>query len=182
MTAAWNRRSPVSDEGRAFDAIYAAYRERVFRWALRYGGGKVQWAEDLTHDVFLKAFERMGKLRDTDDLGGWLYRVTANLAISRIRREQGIFSRIARLYAGGRDEVASPADATYFAKEEAAAVTAALQSLPARERIALCMLVLDGKKQREIAHDLGISEGYVTKLIQRAWVRLRAAGWDGSNE
>jgi RNA polymerase sigma-70 factor (ECF subfamily) len=40
------------------------------------------------------------------------------------------------------------------------------------------MHVLDGLSQREIARTLDLSEGYVSKLLARAWSKLRAAGWE----
>jgi len=44
------------------------------------------------------------------------------------------------------------------------------------------MMVLDGKMQREIADDLGFSEGYVSKLIAKAWHRIKEDGWEGDDE
>ena len=38
----------------SFEEAWEAHRGRVFHWALRYGAGDRAWAEDVTHDVFLK--------------------------------------------------------------------------------------------------------------------------------
>ena len=183
MAAAWDivREGPRRDTA-TFDALYLAHKERVYRWSLRYSGGKSAWAEDLTHDVFLKLFEVLPNLRDTGDLAGWLYRVTANLAIERLRREQSIFAKVARLYRAGREETQTSAETVVFAREEAKAAAAALAGLPGRERVVLAMRVLDGKSQREIARELSLSEGYVSKLLQRAWTAMRAAGWSDHEE
>lgn len=180
MVAAWDLvEGARGREAAGFDALYETHKERVFRWSLRYGAGKTAWAEDLTHDVFIKLFEALPKLRDTGDLARWLYRVTANLAIERIRRERSIFTRVARLYQAGRETSYECAETVVFAREEAAAAAAAMAALPARERVVLAMAVFDGKSQREIAHDLSLSEGYVSKLMHRAWSGMRAAGWSG---
>ena len=40
------------------------------------------------------------------------------------------------------------------------------------------MKLLDGKSGKEIADTLVMSEGYVSKLLARAWQRLRKAGWE----
>jgi RNA polymerase sigma factor (sigma-70 family) len=48
----------------------------------------------------------------------------------------------------------------------------ALGQLPARERVVLGMVHLDGKSQREVAEILGLSKGYVSKLLARATARL----------
>jgi RNA polymerase sigma-70 factor (ECF subfamily) len=165
-----------------FEASYEAHRDRIYRLGLRYGGGRAGWAEDLTHDVFLKLWEHLPRLKERDDVGGWLYRVAANLAISRIRRERSMIGWLLRVKAmswwSASEPDAPPAEAQLVRSQEAAAALAALRALPARERVAACMKFLDGKSQQEIAAALSLSEGYVSKLIARAVERLRAAGWE----
>jgi RNA polymerase sigma-70 factor (ECF subfamily) len=63
-------------------------------------------------------------------------------------------------------------------QREAAEALAFLRSLPPNERVVLCMKVLDGCSQREIAQALSLSEGYVSKLAKRALDRARARGWE----
>ena len=159
------------------DACYQAHRHEVYRLCLRYGGGRRAWAEDLTHDVFVKLLEHLPRLRDTDDLGGWLYRVTANLCISRLRKDQSFVARFLRV--ASSEEAIEPSAANLVEdRQSAAAAWSTLQSLPARERVVLSMKVLDGKSQKEIATMLEMSEGYVSKLLARAWTQVRAAGWE----
>ena len=63
-------------------------------------------------------------------------------------------------------------------QDDAAAALRLLNTLPPKERMVLSMQVLDGHSQREIARMLGFSEGYVSKLLTRAWASIRAAGWE----
>jgi DNA-directed RNA polymerase specialized sigma24 family protein len=79
----------------SFDALYRDYRDEVFRWALRFSAGRQAWAEDVTHDVFLKLRARLDSL-DTHELGAWPYRVTANQALARLRHESSWVTRFAR--------------------------------------------------------------------------------------
>ena len=67
-------------------------------------------------------------------------------------------------------------------RQNAERALAVLARLPGRQRVALSMKVLDGMSQREIASALGLSEGYVSKLIDRAWTTVRAAGWEVSDD
>jgi RNA polymerase sigma factor (sigma-70 family) len=178
-------RAPAANErstGLTFTACYEAHRDSVYHLGLRYGGGDRSFAEDLTHDVFVRLLEHLPELNETHDLGGWLYRVAANLALSRRRRARSIVRRFlpdyGRLVAGEE-----PAPQLLFEQREAAALAVtALGALPARERVVLCMKVLDGKSQREIAGLLSLTEGYVSKVYARAWARLRAAGWESDDE
>lgn len=139
---------------------------------MRYAGGNRAFAEDLTQDVFLGLVDVL-KTTEIKDPAGWLYRSTANLAISRLRREGSFRSRFARLFTF--EEAVTPEPEQ---KDEARRAMAVLGTLPDRQRVALSMKVLDGKSQREIADVLGLSEGYVSKLIDRAWTAVRAAGWE----
>lgn len=160
---------------RQFDALYRAHRDRVYAWALRYGGGQRAWAEDVTHDVFVQLHRHLRRL-DPEDLGAWLYRVTANVALGRLRRETG-WTRALTHWFLPTPPPTQP-DEWLELDEEARAALHALQALPARERLVVTMHVLDGRSQRDIARALSLSEGYVSKLLTRAWDQLRARGWE----
>jgi len=173
----------ASQETATFERTYAAHRDAVYRWALRYAAGQRGLAEDLSHDVFVRLWEHLPRLKDQGDLAPWLFRVTANIAISRIRREsalnklKGVFS----LATDEQDEDGTPADALERAQDSAAAMKV-LRGLPGKERVVLCMKLLDGKSQREIAEALDMSEGYVSKLVTRGLDRVRAEGWEVSDD
>jgi RNA polymerase sigma factor (sigma-70 family) len=63
-------------------------------------------------------------------------------------------------------------------KQRADRVLETLGTLPPRERVAICMKLLDDASQRDIARALELSEGYVSKLIQRGLRRIADAGWE----
>lgn len=167
------------DRPLTFEDCYQRHRNDVYRWGLRYGGGRKGWAEDLTHDVFVKLLEHFQRLADVDDLGGWLYTITARLAISRIRREQSWFGKLHRAAPEHQHELG--ADDLLERHEAASAAVAVMRTLPAQERVVLYMKLLDGASQKRIAEALSISEGYVSKLLARAWARIRVAGWEGDD-
>lgn len=166
-----------------FDASYRLHKDDVYRLCLRYGAGRAAWAEDVTQDVFLKLLEHLAQLEEPESCGGWLYRVAANLAVSRLRREQSWVGKLRTFLAGDGEHGERSAADLFEEHEEAAEAMRTLGELPARERVVLCMKVLDGKSQKEIAEALSLSEGYVSKLATRAWARVQAAGWDvGPND
>jgi RNA polymerase sigma factor (sigma-70 family) len=165
-----------------FEACFRAHRDRVFRLGLRYGRGRMSWAEDLTQDVFMKLYQELPRLSAHEDLGGWLYRVTSNAALSRLRRERSVLGQLDRLLAGSDEVAEAGADATVEQSQTASEAQALLDALPPRERVVLGMKVLDGMAQKDIAVALGMSEGYVSKLLTRAWEQIRAAGWEVPDE
>ncbi len=60
-----------------FAEIYSAHSQPIFYLALRLLGDPAQ-AEDAAHDVFVKAFRKLGDFRGDADIRTWLYRITLN--------------------------------------------------------------------------------------------------------
>lgn len=182
LASAYPLELTLTDQQRlAFEACFKAHKDRVYRLGLRYGRGSESWAEDLTQDVFMKLLEELPYLSAHDDLGGWIYRVTTNAALSRLRREKSLIGRVHRLFAGP-EEAEDRADDRLELSERAREAQQMLASLPPKERVVLSMKVLDGMAQREIARTLNMSEGYVSKLLARAWEKIKAAGYEVSDE
>jgi len=173
------KRPAPSGEIRA--AIAAAYEEHhalVYRIALRYGGGRKAWAEDMTQEVFLQLVRHAGELEDLGALGGWLYRATTRRCLNRLRRERlwGWVSMDWLL--GGKDEPAVDGDALAGAREDLRRAFRQLRDLPPKEQVAFAMHFLDGKTLEEIGEVLGHTKGYVSKLVARAAARIKAEGWE----
>jgi len=167
-------REPKQDAARRFEECYAAHRDHVYRLGLRYGANRTAFAEDLTHDVFLKLWRSGPSLDEIENIGAWLHTAAANLAISRLRAEKSLLGRLRRLFSGaGRAEERSP-QVMLELRETAALATRALASLPPRQRVVVCMKLLDGASQKEIATALAISEASVSRLLARARKRIEA--------
>lgn len=162
----------------ALGRCYEAHKGDVYRWSLRFVGGRRSLAEDLAHDVFVKLLEQRGHLAATDDVGGWLYRVTANLAIDRLRRERSWTTRFSRLFAAEQPDEVPPVDVALELRDDARRALELVERLPPRERVVSWMALVDDKSQREIAATLGLSEGYVSKLLERAKAAVRREGWE----
>lgn len=160
-----------------FEDCYAAHRDLVYRLCLRYAGGRLGFAEDVTQEVFIRLFENFAKLDREEPLESWLYAVASRLCISRLRRDRSLRGWLVRVFHG--EQNSAPSAAQLFERNEAvSAVMTAIDRLPPRQRVALCMRAFDGKSQREIARILRVSEGYVSRLLSMARGTLAAAGWD----
>jgi len=64
------------------------------------------------------------------------------------------------------------------AREQMTNVAAELDRLPARERVVVCMKLVDDMTQVQIAEALALSQGHVSKLLARGFARLRERGWE----
>jgi len=171
----------VGDSAEAVERLYAAHKHAVFRLALRYGAGDRAFAEDVTHDVFVRLLRAFHRLDHDEDLGGWLYRVTTNRCLSRLRTEQVRRSVLGLLGLDPRREAPGLAERVE-ARDALTRTLAAVERLPPKERVAFGMKFLDGKSQNEIADTMGHSKGYVSKLLSRATERLRAEGWEVNDD
>ncbi|MEN9734307.1 MAG: polymerase sigma factor [Verrucomicrobiota bacterium] len=86
-----------------FTEIYAAHAQAIHYLALRLTGDAIQ-AQDVTHDVFLKAFRNLDGFRGASAVRTWLYRITLNhcahlrqsWAARKIQtaEDDGIFDRV----------------------------------------------------------------------------------------
>src|SRR5687767_13425177 len=80
------RRAHSGDQ-RAFEQLYRVHSARVFALCLRMSGSRERAAE-LTQDVFVHVWERLGTWRGESALGSWIYRLTVNLVLSNVRTDQ----------------------------------------------------------------------------------------------
>src|SRR5437660_10201575 len=83
-------------DSQQFEAFMKAYQNMVFTTAVRLLGNEAE-AEDVSQEVFLKAYERYAELKDSPTVGGWLKTVARNLCrdhLSRYRARWRIFSEM----------------------------------------------------------------------------------------
>ncbi|MCC7070496.1 MAG: sigma-70 family RNA polymerase sigma factor [Deltaproteobacteria bacterium] len=167
----------AASRGTTIAALYERHKDRLFQVALRVGGGRRSFAEDVVHDVFVSLLKRYDDLADTDDLGGWLYRVAMNAALTRLRREAVRANPMVRFFLGDlQPELPSP-DVRARLDEGKREALAALAALPPRERVAFCMVQLDEAPLAHVASVLGCSVSYACKLAKRAEAALVRAGY-----
>ncbi len=167
-------------DAQQFEAFLHNYQNMVFSTAMRLTANQSE-AEDITQEVFLRAYQRFGELRDSPTVGGWLKTVTRNLSLnhlSRYRSRWSFFSELGR-NDGDEDEpvLDFPApDDTHehlVATDRRAFVEQALQSLPPAQRVPLVLHHFEGLQYDEIAEQLGVSLGKVKTDIFRGREALR---------
>ena len=66
----------------ALAEIYETYFLKIYRF-IYYRVNHKETAEDLTEDVFIKAFKKLDGLKEVDAFEGWLYQMTNNKALSK---------------------------------------------------------------------------------------------------
>jgi RNA polymerase sigma-70 factor (ECF subfamily) len=154
----------------AFEELYRAHASRLFNIAWRMLGNVAE-CEDALQEVFLLAFRKIGSYKGEAALGTWLYRLSMNLCLDRLR------SRPAqeRRHTESLDAPGAPRPAVSTA---AAAVTRldlerAIARLPDGYRAAFVLHDVEGFDHREVGAILGVSEGTSKSQVHKARLRLR---------
>ena len=76
-------RAATFGDAEAFERLYRAHVTRVYGLACRMAGS--ERADELTQDVFVRAWEKLGTFRGESAFSSWLYRLAVNLLCSRLR-------------------------------------------------------------------------------------------------
>lgn len=157
------------------------YQNMVFSTAMRLTVNESE-AEDISQEVFVRAYERFDQLRDSPTAGGWLKTVARNLSLNHLTRYRARWSFFSEIFtrtddSGDEQQVELPAEAgsedALVASERRELVERALQSLPRTQRVPLVLYHFDGLRYEEIAEKLNVSLGKVKTDIFRAREALR---------
>jgi RNA polymerase sigma factor (sigma-70 family) len=152
----------------AFEAIVERYRRALMRYVSRLL--PPERAEDVVQQAFVKAYEAMRRDAAELNLKPWLYRIAHNGALNALRdRALGHAELDERI-----DGVERPDQALERALGLRELVVA-VQALPERQRNAILLRELEGRSYEEIAEALGVTDGAVRQLLNRARNSLRAA-------
>jgi RNA polymerase sigma-70 factor (ECF subfamily) len=168
-------------DAQQFEAFMRNYQNMVFSTAMRLLANQSE-AEDITQEVFLRAYERFGQLQGSPTVGGWLKTVATNLSLNHLSRYRSRWSFFSEIFTGDPDAGGEPemeiADESNMGEELEARdrhelVEQALQKLPTAQRVPLVLYHLEGLRYEEIAGQLGVSLGKVKTDISRGREALR---------
>ncbi len=164
-----------------FESFMQQYQNMVFSTAMRLVANHSE-AEDISQEVFLKAYERFAELRSSPTVGGWLKTVATNMSLnhlSRYRSRWSFFSELLGVHGADEEreevefEASDRVETALEASDRKQMVEHALQKLPAAQRVPLVLYHLEGFKYEEIAAKLHISLGKVKTDILRGREAMR---------
>lgn len=156
----------------ALEVLYGAYKGRIYTFLLRLCGDP-ETSDDLTQDVFTKAYQALGTLTKEHRVLPWLYRIAHNTAIDHLRRRNRFsWLRVGKL-TGTDEEPVSPDG--HGAIPEQDHIRRVLATLPPDQAAALLLHALEGYSYKEIAQIQGATMPAVRSRIARARVAFKAA-------
>jgi RNA polymerase sigma-70 factor (ECF subfamily) len=151
---------------RAFARLYGTHSARIFNLARRMTTSES--AVDLTQDIFLRAWEKLGTFRGESAFGTWLHRLAVNVILARraaLRTERSRFSD----EEGVLDAVAAKPGRAELGMDFERAV----EHLPEGAKTVFVLYDVEGYQHEEIATILGISSGTSKAQLHRARMILR---------
>ena len=166
----------LAREGRedAYAELVRAYQSKVFSMAYGFTGNR-ESADDLTQEVFLKAYLALPRFRFGSTFGTWLYRIAVNHFKDYLRK--GGRAKAVSLEAVG--ELAAPGNAVAEMEKEREdegrrrLVRRELAALPEKYRLVLTLRDVEGLPYDEIARILRLSPGTLDSRLHRARKMLR---------
>jgi len=180
MNATFPKPEPASvNPADEFRTILYEYQDRVYNQAFRMLGNQED-AEEAAQDIFLKVFNSLEEFRGESKISTWIYKITSNVCISRLRKKQlDIRSMDEPL---GEDDGASlgdvlhdgsaGADEMLETEEMKEYIRAKVCELPPDWAMALSLYHFDDKSYDEIADVMGIPKATVATYIFRGRKKL----------
>lgn len=168
----------LSGDEEAFSILVGKYRKSVHAFAWRKVGD-FHYAEEITQDVFLQVYRKLGTLRNPHQFVGWLYVIADRLCINWVRRRK--FAPVELLEDANCSEINGFSYRCYESeqREIAAAdyrceiIQSLLHKLPERERKVVMLYYLSEMTVKEIGKFLGISVNTIKSRLRRARKRLQ---------
>ena len=173
-------------EDAAVQELADRYRSRIFQLAMRYMKNRED-AEEVTQDVLLKVYRKVNAFRGDAQLSSWIYRITFNTAMSRLRS-----TRLARAADQERDRAQAatadddqlrPArqqadwsfmpDETMLRAQLREAVADAIEELPEIYRAPVVLRDIQGLTTEEASSRLNLKDQTLKSRLHRGRLMLR---------
>ena len=157
----------VNRDPDAFGRIYDMYVDRIYRH-IYYRVGNVADAEDLTQQVFLKAWQAIDRYKKTaSPFLAWLMTISHNLVIDFYRTKKDKIYLDAEVTADAPTSSPERVAETRFDQQQ---LRRAILQLHGDQQQVIMMRFVEGFEFKEIASLLGKSEGAIRVILHRALV------------
>ena len=129
-------------------------------------------AEELTQDVFLKAFQQLSSFKAESSFSTWIYRIATNIAISAVRKKRNDVLRLDDSVFANLSDTQVDAALEDESEEQMERLQQAMNQLEADERALITLYYLKEKPLAEVAFILGLTEGNAKVKLHRIRKKL----------
>lgn len=162
-----------SGDAHALEDVYKVYSKPVYTLAYRILADH-GIAEDVTHDVFMKVFNKLGSLKSYSSVGSWIKKIAANESINRLRAER-------KLVFVGENDFMLEKESDLFSESwmiNQQDLESNILKLDESYRAVLLLYLVEGFKHSEIALMFGKSESFSKVTLLRALKILKKSMLD----
>lgn len=162
----------------AFEELVISYEKKIYNYCFRMTNS-IEDAEDLTQEVFIRVYRKLGSFRATSKFSSWIYRIAHNLCIDRYRRGRvpSISLSATKLENDQKDMDLPSREQTpekcLISREQLDLILKCIAMLKPKYRSVIVMRDIQDLAYEEIATILKLPMGTVKSQISRARARLR---------
>ncbi len=155
----------------AFEQLVVAYRDQVFRLALRMCGSEAD-ADEVAQEAFLSAWKALPNFRGESQFSTWLYQLTTHAAIDLMRREKRQIAAADITEVSAADPAPSPQQQAEQSEQREIVRDAILQLAP-EQREVVVLRFMEELSYEEIGAVLKLPSGTVKSRLNRAKAQLK---------
>jgi len=165
----------ISGDRDAFATLFDLHKRKVYSLCLRMTGDVVE-AEDLTQDVFIQVFRKIGTFRGDASFSTWLYRVAVNTVLMELRKKhprQVSLDEPVQMDSSCVQRDVGRADLDLEGSVDRIALNRAIQELPEGCRRIFLLHEVHGYEHHEIAKLLRCSVGNSKSQLHKARLKMQ---------
>jgi len=149
-----------------FKRIYLKYSKKIYNYLMLKTGGNKDIAEEIFCRTFHSALESAPKLKNTDNILGWLMQIASRRFSDFLRNQYKEEKYLHKIYEEKISEIEPVND--MITREEILMFNMAIDKIPELSKRALILKYLENKSQKEISVILNKSEKAVESLLSRS--------------
>ena len=156
----------------AFELLYERYHRRTYSLCLRMTSSQTE-SEDLTQEVFIQLFRKIGSFRGESAFSTWLHRLTVNQVLMHFRRRSVKNEKTSEDGEMPEQIVPGTENQARMPVLDRIALKNAIEQLPPGYKNAFILHDVEGFEHEEVARILGISVGTSKSQLHKARLKLR---------
>ena len=156
----------------AFEEVYQRHHRRVYSICLRMLQNATE-AEDLTQDVFIQLYRKIGSFRGDSAFTTWLHRLTVNQVLMHFRKRNVKFEKTTEEGETPVQVVGGTENPRKMPVVDKIAIENAIEQLPNGYRNVFVLHDVEGYEHEEVARILGCSVGTSKSQLHKARLKLR---------
>jgi RNA polymerase sigma-70 factor (ECF subfamily) len=172
----------------AFEVLYDRHKTQIYSYIDNMVRSKA-WAQELTQDSFMRAFEKKALYREQYTFTSWLYSIARNLTLDELKRKDASRFQVTLKDVDGGEITVENLESTddgpfeeVFVKLQREQVQTAIGQLKDEYQDVINMRIFSEMSYDEIANELGIKVSSVKTHLNRAKKELVAILKEGKNE